>query len=459
MSPKRRQRRAPRAHQPGASAPRRQPLLDACLIVKDEELHLPDCLASLQRLGPRLNSINVYDTGSTDNTVQIARAAGCHVVEGYWDDDFARARNESLGMSDALWAIVIDADERVFANADTLLDELECHPAANVVDAELYHVDDSGERYGHTRYIKMVKPGEIRFAHPVHEVVTGRDGQAIAIQALAPETLHFTHLGYATPAIRQRKAERNHGLADAAVAQARTGGDKVLLAHALRHRARSWIGPNSSEQAIRDFAEAGELWPEGSAEWVTNTLDIAGRQRSVGDMEGTMRTLGRLRTAGVPERLWRGIEAELMLTREDHVTARDIVDAMLATEVPLACGGVVHGPYLDRREVLDLRLRIALNGQEHAVSVAICVLLINAGEVERVNDLCTLWMRSPQALAAALRDGAGGTHGHAVIRALEAAPGAGPLAARILRTSLVAQGRGPTVDGVANTSVNRGMNP
>ena len=67
-------------------------LVDACLIVKDEEAHLPRCLAALEKLRPLLGRICVYDTGSRDATVELARAAGCVVTQGYWDDDFARAK-------------------------------------------------------------------------------------------------------------------------------------------------------------------------------------------------------------------------------------------------------------------------------------------------------------------------------------------------------------------------------
>lgn len=49
--------------------------ISACLIVRDEARNLPDCLASLAEL----DEIVVCDTGSRDDTVAIAEAAGAEV--------------------------------------------------------------------------------------------------------------------------------------------------------------------------------------------------------------------------------------------------------------------------------------------------------------------------------------------------------------------------------------------
>ncbi len=53
------------------------PLLAVCLIVKDEEKMLGDCLQSVADIA---NEIIVYDTGSTDKTMEIARQHGAKVI-------------------------------------------------------------------------------------------------------------------------------------------------------------------------------------------------------------------------------------------------------------------------------------------------------------------------------------------------------------------------------------------
>ena len=88
-------------------APRRERIA-LCMIVKDEEANLGRCLESVRGL---VSEINIVDTGSADDTVGLAKRLGAKVREIEWNDDFSHARNISLGMADAEWILVLDADE------------------------------------------------------------------------------------------------------------------------------------------------------------------------------------------------------------------------------------------------------------------------------------------------------------------------------------------------------------
>ena len=90
------------------------PTLTVCLIVKDEEEMLPGCLASVRGLA---DDIVVVDTGSTDRTVDIARAAGAAVYHHPWTGHFAEARNVSLDAARGDFVLVLDADERLDPSA------------------------------------------------------------------------------------------------------------------------------------------------------------------------------------------------------------------------------------------------------------------------------------------------------------------------------------------------------
>ncbi len=51
-------------------------LLSVVILTRDEEANLPRTLDSLRGIGAE---VFVVDSGSTDRTVEIARAAGCSV--------------------------------------------------------------------------------------------------------------------------------------------------------------------------------------------------------------------------------------------------------------------------------------------------------------------------------------------------------------------------------------------
>ncbi len=82
--------------------------VSACIIARDEALRLPDCLASVAFC----DEVVLVDSGSTDATTAIARAAGAHVIEQPWLG-FAAQRNVALDHATGTWVLEIDADERV----------------------------------------------------------------------------------------------------------------------------------------------------------------------------------------------------------------------------------------------------------------------------------------------------------------------------------------------------------
>ena len=64
-----------------------------CMIVKNEEEVLARCLENVQGI---VDEIIVVDTGSTDNTREIAERYTQQVYDFAWKDDFAAARNFSI---------------------------------------------------------------------------------------------------------------------------------------------------------------------------------------------------------------------------------------------------------------------------------------------------------------------------------------------------------------------------
>ena len=84
--------------------------ISVAMIVKDESAQLAECLSGIAGFA---DEICLIDTGSRDNTVEIARQHKAKVTFFIWCDDFAAARNESLRKCTKDWIFVLDADERV----------------------------------------------------------------------------------------------------------------------------------------------------------------------------------------------------------------------------------------------------------------------------------------------------------------------------------------------------------
>jgi tetratricopeptide (TPR) repeat protein len=82
--------------------------ISLCMIARNEESQLRNCLLSVADL---VNEVIVVDTGSTDRTKEIARQCGAKVFDFPWVDDFAAARNESLRQAAGPWILWLDADE------------------------------------------------------------------------------------------------------------------------------------------------------------------------------------------------------------------------------------------------------------------------------------------------------------------------------------------------------------
>lgn len=84
--------------------------ISLCIITKNEELFLEQCLNSVKEL---VDEIIVVDTGSSDKTKEIAQKFTNKVYDFEWCDDFSKARNESLKYATKDWILVLDADESI----------------------------------------------------------------------------------------------------------------------------------------------------------------------------------------------------------------------------------------------------------------------------------------------------------------------------------------------------------
>jgi glycosyltransferase involved in cell wall biosynthesis/2-polyprenyl-3-methyl-5-hydroxy-6-metoxy-1,4-benzoquinol methylase/tetratricopeptide (TPR) repeat protein/GT2 family glycosyltransferase len=144
-----------------------RPRLSVCLIAKNEEKFLDQCLASVRGLA---DQIVVVDTGSTDRTVEIAREHGAetHIFE--WCDDFSAARNAALEHATGDWVLILDADEELLPeHRETILKEI---GAASVMAYRLPIIDKGNEEDGCSHVPRLFRnaPG-LFFVGRIHEQV------------------------------------------------------------------------------------------------------------------------------------------------------------------------------------------------------------------------------------------------------------------------------------------------
>ncbi len=79
-----------------------------CMIVKNEEAVLANCLDSLADI---MDEVIIVDTGSTDKTKEIASKYTENIYDYEWQDDFAAARNFAFSKATGDYIYSADADE------------------------------------------------------------------------------------------------------------------------------------------------------------------------------------------------------------------------------------------------------------------------------------------------------------------------------------------------------------
>ncbi len=157
--------------QPPAGWPQKPPGLSVCMIVKNEERFLEQCLRSVQDVA---DEIVVVDTGSTDRTVEIAKSFGAVVVEREWRNDFGWARNQALELATKRWIFVVDADEELTAQSKASLVALKNVPAWHMaVWVRIYNKSDDYVGTGDMSHaLVRIFPNDeaIRYRGLIHEI-------------------------------------------------------------------------------------------------------------------------------------------------------------------------------------------------------------------------------------------------------------------------------------------------
>jgi tetratricopeptide (TPR) repeat protein len=220
-----------------------RPTISAAMIVKDEERHLTDCLALVR---PHVDEIVVVDTGSSDRSIDIARAAGAEVHPVAWTDDFAAARNAALDLARSEWILYVDADERVVEGLTPA--DLDAMADPDVVAARCrFSVHPDLTRYWEYRLFRN-RP-DVRYEGRIHETMVPSltwleaEGHRIICTGMA-----IDHLGYMGD--QTAKHHRNRPLLER---QVQTDPGRSYL----------WYHLGAVRHGLGDEAGAEDAWRAG----------------------------------------------------------------------------------------------------------------------------------------------------------------------------------------------------
>ena len=187
------------------------PLLSACIIARNAAGTLGDTLASLAGVA---DETVVVDTGSTDDTVAVARAAGARIEHFKWIDDFSAAVNHAVRQCRLPWVFNLDSDETLMAHSVkevTALLQRDDLFAATVLRRDLVDLEDR-RRYSRMRQLRLFRNDpRLKYRGRIHrqfvpsaDDLAARDGRVVAHSEVEIE-----HVGYAGDqplAKRQRNA-------------------------------------------------------------------------------------------------------------------------------------------------------------------------------------------------------------------------------------------------------------
>ena len=177
------------------------PTIALVMIVRNGAATLARCLSSVRE---HVDEIIVLDTGSTDESVAIARRFGARVHHFEWVDDFSAARNAALSHSACDWNLILD-DDNWLESGHELLRQLGRDPFMGQIAIANRFMQNGAVRES-TEWVTRVLPRGTRYAGRIHEQAVNAAGlprRRLAIRA--------GHDGYMPQGLEAKKG-RNEAL-------------------------------------------------------------------------------------------------------------------------------------------------------------------------------------------------------------------------------------------------------
>jgi glycosyltransferase involved in cell wall biosynthesis len=146
-------------------------MISVLVLTKNEEQDLPGCLDSVKWS----DDVHVFDSFSTDRTVEIALAAGARITQRHFDD---WSSHQNWGLANIPfrypWVLYVDADERVSPELSRSLRNTVKNPENNVA-FRVRRRDFWGKQWlkhavASSFYIRLFLPQHLRYERLVNPI-------------------------------------------------------------------------------------------------------------------------------------------------------------------------------------------------------------------------------------------------------------------------------------------------
>jgi glycosyltransferase involved in cell wall biosynthesis len=254
------------------------PVLTLCMIVKNEERYLADCLQSVKGIA---DEIVIVDTGSTDSTIEIAQSYNANVHYFEWINDFSAARNYALSKSTGDWILYLDADERLDEKSKRDLLKIISSPQKIGYYCNVLSIDRESGRDHSLRYVRLFCniPG-LKFIGKVHEQIEPSLYECGV--ALITSKILINHIGYNVGLEeKQNKAKRNLFL----LLEDYNHGKSPYVAYQLGLTYQVLNDDENAAKYFRIASESGKLERQYRAQCFTSLAFIAHQNHKTQEAE------------------------------------------------------------------------------------------------------------------------------------------------------------------------------
>lgn len=242
-------------------------MLSLCMIVKNEEATLGFCLDAVKSY---VDQIVIVDTGSTDETKNIAQKYTEDVFDFQWCNDFSAARNFSLSHAAHDWVLILDADEVVVDfNLESLRASIKNNPqkVGRIKRINPFESNGSTQKFVE-RVNRLFNRHFFEYSGLIHEQVVRKDQKKYS-------TFHVdiavNHEGYTKEVLnRTKKLTRNIEMLKMALLE------KPKDPYLHYQLGKSHYMSKLYEDAYQNFSAALKLKPDLQFEYVKDLVESYG---------------------------------------------------------------------------------------------------------------------------------------------------------------------------------------